>query len=135
MNEAQQLQQMQPLLYKQLQKSFEHGRLAHAYLFEGDTGTGKQEFGLWMAKHVFCTNLVNQQPCNECHNCVRINENEHPDVLRIAPDGQTIKVNQIRELKAEFSKSGVETAKKVFLIQEADKMSTGAANRDRKSVV
>lgn len=128
MNEAQQLQQMQPLLYKQLQKSFEHGRLAHAYLFEGDTGTGKQEFGLWMAKHVFCTNLVNQQPCNECHNCVRINENEHPDVLRIAPDGQTIKVNQIRELKAEFSKSGVETAKKVFLIQEADKMSTGAAN-------
>ncbi|MCG4775196.1 AAA family ATPase, partial [Lawsonibacter sp. DFI.5.51] len=31
-------------------------------------------------------------------------------------------------LKAEFSKSGVETAKKVFLIQEADKMSTGAAN-------
>ena len=59
-----------------------------------------------------CTNLVNQQPCNECHNCVRINENEHPDVLRIAPDGQTIKVNQIRELKAEFSKSGVETAKK-----------------------
>ena len=49
MNEAQQLQQMQPLLYKQLQKSFEHGRLAHAYLFEGDTGTGKQEFGLWMA--------------------------------------------------------------------------------------
>ncbi|WP_411510080.1 DNA polymerase III subunit delta' [Enterococcus faecalis] len=128
MNGAQQLQQMQPLLYKQLQKSFEHGRLAHAYLFEGDTGTGKQEFGLWMAKHVFCTNLVNQQPCNECHNCVRINENEHPDVLRIAPDGQTIKVNQIRELKAEFSKSGVETAKKVFLIQEADKMSTGAAN-------
>ena len=37
MNEAQQLQQMQPLLYKQLQKSFEHGRLAHAYLFEGET--------------------------------------------------------------------------------------------------
>ena len=71
MNEAQQLQQMQP--FCQATQSFEHGRLAHAYLFEGDTGTGKQEFGLWMAKHVFCTNLVNQQPCNECHNCV-INE-------------------------------------------------------------
>lgn len=34
MNEAQQLQEMQPLLYKQLQKSFEHGRLAHAYLLK-----------------------------------------------------------------------------------------------------
>lgn len=28
------LAQMQPLVYQQLQRSFEHGRLAHAYLFE-----------------------------------------------------------------------------------------------------
>lgn len=128
MTEAQVLSEQQPLLYQQLQKSFEHGRLAHAYLFEGDTGTGKKEVGLWMAKHIFCTNLIDNNPCNQCNNCTRINENEHPDVLRIAPDGQTIKVDQIRELKAEFSKSGVETAQKVFLIEQADKMSVGAAN-------
>jgi DNA polymerase-3 subunit delta' len=128
MSEAKRLSEQQPLLYQQLQKSFEHGRLAHAYLFEGDTGTGKQEFGLWMAKHVFCTNLIENTPCNQCNNCLRINENEHPDVLRVAPDGQTIKVDQIRALKAEFSKSGVETAQKVFLIEQADKMSVGAAN-------
>lgn len=128
MNEAQYLSEQQPLLYQQLQKSFEHGRLAHAYLFEGDTGTGKKEFGLWMAKHVFCTNLIDDTPCNQCNNCLRINDNEHPDVLRVAPDGQTIKVDQIRALKAEFSKSGVETAQKVFLIEQADKMSIGAAN-------
>ncbi|GGC75648.1 DNA polymerase III subunit delta' [Enterococcus wangshanyuanii] len=128
MNEAQYLSEQQPLLYQQLQKSFEHGRLAHAYLFEGDTGTGKKDFGLWMAKHVFCTNLIDNTPCNQCNNCLRINDNEHPDVLRVAPDGQTIKVDQIRALKAEFSKSGVETAQKVFLIEQADKMSIGAAN-------
>ncbi|EOL42822.1 DNA polymerase III, delta' subunit [Enterococcus caccae ATCC BAA-1240] len=128
MNEAFVLSEQQPLLYQQLQKSFEHGRLAHAYLFEGDTGTGKKEFGLWMAKHVFCTNLMDNNPCNQCNNCLRINDNEHPDVLRIGPDGQTIKVDQIRSLKAEFSKSGVETAQKVFLIEQADKMSVGAAN-------
>lgn len=128
MTEANVLSEQQPLLYQQLQKTFEHGRLAHAYLFEGDTGTGKKEVGLWMAKHVFCTNLIDNNPCNQCNNCTRINENEHPDVLRIAPDGQTIKVDQIRELKAEFSKSGVETAQKVFLIEQADKMSVGAAN-------
>lgn len=128
MNETQYLSEQQPLLYQQLQKSFEHGRLAHAYLFEGDTGTGKKEFGLWMAKHVFCTNLIDNTPCNQCNNCLRINDNEHPDVLRVAPDGQTIKVDQIRALKAEFSKSGVETAQKVFLIEQADKMSIGAAN-------
>lgn len=114
MDEARVLKEQQPLLYQQLQKSFEHGRLAHAYLFEGDTGTGKKEFGLWMAKHVFCSNLIENNPCNQCNNCLRINDNEHPDVLRVVPDGQTIKVDQIRGLKAEFSKSGVETAQKFF---------------------
>lgn len=128
MREAHVLSQQQPQLYQQLQKSFEHGRLAHAYLFEGDTGTGKKEVGLWMAKHIFCTNLTDNNPCNQCNNCLRINENEHPDVLRVVPDGQTIKVDQIRVLKAEFSKSGVETAQKIFLIEQADKMSIGAAN-------
>lgn len=128
MTEAEQLEAKQPLLYQQLQKSFEHGRLAHAYLFEGDTGTGKNEVALWLAKRIFCMHLIENNPCNQCINCIRINENEHPDVLRIAPEGQTIKVEQIRSLKAEFSKSGVETAQKVFVIEAADKMSTGAAN-------
>lgn len=128
MKETTLLKEKQPLLFQQLQKSFEHGRLAHAYLFEGGTGTGKAEFALWLAKHLFCTNLSENQPCNTCNNCVRINQNEHPDVLQIFPDGQTIKVDQIRQLKEEFSKSGMETKQKVFLIQQADKMSTGAAN-------
>ncbi|MHC5226972.1 DNA polymerase III subunit delta' [Enterococcus sp. LJL99] len=128
MNEKQVLSEQQPLLFQQLQKSFKHGRIAHAYLFEGDSGTGKQAFALWMAKRIFCTHLIDDNPCNECHNCIRINENEHPDVLRITPDGQTIKVDQIRQLKSEFSKSGMEAAKKVFIIEQAEKMSIGAAN-------
>mgnify|MGYP005982930611 CR=1 FL=1 len=125
----QQLQQQQPLLYKQLQKSFEHGRVAHAYLFEGDSGTGKQEYALWLSKRIFCLQPTQEgDPCDQCTNCIRINDREHPDVLYIAPDGQTIKVDQIRQLKAEYSKSGVETKQKVFIIEQAEKMSTGAAN-------
>lgn len=128
MNEKQVLSEQQPLLFQQLQKSFKHGRIAHAYLFEGDSGTGKQAFALWMAKRIFCTQLIEDNPCNKCHNCVRINENEHPDVLRIIPEGQTIKVDQIRQLKTEFSRSGMEAAKKVFIIEQAEKMSSGAGN-------
>ena len=47
------LDQMQPIVYQQLQRSFEHGRLAHAYLFEGEKGTGKHEMGIWLAQHLF----------------------------------------------------------------------------------
>lgn len=126
--EAISLSRQQPLLYTQLKKSVANNRLAHAYLFEGDQGVGKEAFGIWLAKQLFCTNPIEGDPCNECNNCERINHNEHPDVQQIAPDGQTIKVDQIRELKTEFTKSGMETNQKVFLIQQAEKMSTGAAN-------
>ncbi|WYJ91951.1 DNA polymerase III, delta' subunit [Enterococcus sp. 9E7_DIV0242] len=128
MEEYKQLEQQQPLLYKQLQKSFEHGRIAHAYLFEGDTGTGKRAFALWLTKRIFCLDIIEGNPCNHCVNCTRINENEHPDVLFVRPDGQTIKVDQIRQLKTEYSKSGMETQQKVFIIEQAEKMSIGAAN-------
>src|SRR5699024_792781 len=39
-----------------------------------------------------------------------------------------IKVEQVRDLKAEFSKSGVEGQQKVFIIEDAEKMTVGAAN-------
>ena len=122
------LDQMQPIVYQQLQRSFEHGRLAHAYLFEGEKGTGKHEMGIWLAQHLFCTNLQEQLPCGVCNNCQRIQNQEHPDVLTIVPEGQTIKVDQIRRLQTEFSRSGYESRKKVFLIQEAEKMNASAAN-------
>ncbi|EOH85893.1 DNA polymerase III subunit delta' [Enterococcus villorum] len=122
------LDQMQPIVYQQLQRSFEHERLAHAYLFEGEKGTGKHEMGIWLAQHLFCTNQNKQLPCGVCNNCQRIKNQEHPDVLVIQPEGQTIKVDQIRRLQTEFSRSGYESRKKVFLIQEAEKMNASAAN-------
>jgi DNA polymerase-3 subunit delta' len=122
------LQEYQPLVFAQLKKSIEHGRIAHAYLFEGDAGTGKHEMSLWLAKRLFCTNVQSGQPCNSCSNCLRIAQKEHPDVIQVEPDGQTIKVDQIRQLQEEFSKSGFESSLKIFILSQAEKMNTSAAN-------
>lgn len=122
------LQEYQPLVFAQLKKSVEHGRIAHAYLFEGDAGTGKHEVSLWLAKRLFCTNVQSDEPCGSCSNCLRIAQGEHPDVLMVEPDGQTIKVDQIRQLQEEFSKSGFESRLKIFLLSQSEKMNTSAAN-------
>ncbi len=71
---------------------------------------------------------ANGLPCGKCNNCQRIQSQEHPDVVEIEPDGQSIKVDQIRRLQTEFSRSGYESRKKVFFIQEAEKMNASAAN-------
>ena len=122
------LQEYQPLVFAQLKKSVEHGRIAHAYLFEGDAGTGKHEMSLWLAKRLFCTTVQSDEPCGSGSNCLRIAQGEHPDVLMVAPDGQTIKVDQIRQLQEEFSKSGFESRLKIFLLSQSEKMNTSAAN-------
>jgi DNA polymerase-3 subunit delta' len=67
-------------------------------------------------------------PCEKCNNCLRITSKDHPDVVEIEPDGQSIKVDQIRALQSELTKSGFESAKKVVLIHQAEKMNVNSAN-------
>ena len=118
----------QPFLTKYFAKLIRENKLVHAYLLSGAEGTGKIELAPWIAKGIFCLNSQNGVPCLKCSECNRIENNNHPDVVTIMPDGLSIKVEQIRYLKSEFNKSGVESDRKVFIIQDAQKMSIGAAN-------
>lgn len=120
----------QPLVYQQLLNSNETNRLSHSYLFEGTKGIGKEQCALWFSQLIFCLNNQTSKvgPCGECHNCQRIEQGEHPDVLTIEPEGQTIKVDQIRDIKSNFIKSGMESQRKVMIVKSADKMTVSAAN-------
>lgn len=102
--------------------------LSHAYLFVGATNSGKMALAQWLAQRLFCTNLQNGQPCGQCAECQRIEEGNNPDYLIIKTETRTIGVDEIRGLKQELSKSGLEGQQRVFVIQDADKMTPAAAN-------
>lgn len=123
-----QLEQYQPTVLKMIAKSIQKGRVAHAYLFEGERGTGKKDVSLLFAKSLFCLNRKEYKPCSECINCRRIASGNHPDVHLIEPDGQSIRKAQIEALQAEFTKTGVESNKKLYIIEHADRMTANAAN-------
>jgi len=125
----QELEEIQPVVLKMIKNSMEKKRLAHAYLFEGMKGTGKREMGLLLAKSLFCLSpLSGVIPCEECNNCKRINHGNHPDIHLVEPDGLSIKKHQIQELQEEFSKTGVESRQKLYMIIHADRMTVNAAN-------
>jgi len=124
-----QLEELQPTVLKMLKNSLVKNRVAHAYLLEGIRGTGKREIALLLTKSLFCEAIIDQyRPCEECSNCRRINHGNHPDVHIVEPEGLSIKVDQIRNLQVEFSKKGLESLKKVYLLVHADKMSVSASN-------
>lgn len=128
-NTWQDLETIQPVVLKMFRNSIIKNRLAHAYLFEGMKGTGKREAGNLLAKSMFCQSPVEGYiPCEGCVNCKRINHGNHPDVHIVEPDGLSIKKGQIQALQEEFSKTGVESRKKLYMIVHADKMTANAAN-------
>lgn len=123
-----QAEKLQPQIVDQFRRIMKNKELAHAYLLVGPTGSGKLELARWLALRLFCLHPVGDEPDLTCPECQRILSGNHPDVVTAAPEGRQIKVDKIRHLKDEFTKSAMEGNQKFFIIQDADKMTTGAAN-------
>ncbi len=64
-------------------------------LFLGPTGVGKASTASALAAAIACKSAPVGDSCGSCVECRRIAENEHPDVVRIAPDGETTKIWQL----------------------------------------
>lgn len=107
------LSETQEKVVKIITNSIRKQRLSHAYLFDGPKGTGKRNVALQLAKTFFCANKQGEDACESCSDCKRITSGNHPDVHVIQPEGQSIKIEQIRNLKKEFSYRGMESVRKV----------------------
>ena len=103
-------------------------RLSHAYIFEGPNGTKKTSTAFLYAKTLLCKNKSGHNPCNECHDCKRVDSLTHPNLFYVKPKGKVIKKEQIQELIQEFSKASLERGPRVYIIEEADKFNAYSAN-------
>ncbi|MFD2045594.1 DNA polymerase III subunit delta' [Ornithinibacillus salinisoli] len=121
--------EVQPLVSKIITNSIKKDRVSHAYLLQGERGTGKEAIARLLAKGLFCEHKQGVEPCHTCTACKRIESRNHPDVHWVEPDGQSIKMDQIRNLQKEFTYSGVESNQKVYIIIGADTLTVNAANR------
>lgn len=120
------LKDCQPQQYERFVRILEQKQLNHAYLFSGYFGS--LEMALFLAKSLFCTDKQGVLPCESCRSCKLIDQEEFPDVTIIRPMNQIIKTERIRELVGQFSQSGIENQRQVFIIEQAEKMHSNAAN-------
>ena len=65
---------------------------------------------------------------DSCLSCIKFVSNNHPDFKQIEPDGSSIKIEQIRNMQEDIIKKPIVSNRKVYIIENADKMTIGAQN-------
>lgn len=110
-----------------LRSAIRHHRIPHAYLFSGHEGVGKKFTAITLAKAVNCRELGDDS-CDRCVSCHKIDEGNHPDVRIIEPDGQFMKIDQIRTLQKDINYRPYEGRRKVYILDHAEALRPEAAN-------
>lgn len=109
-----------------LQKSINHQNISHSYLFIGREGIGKKKIAKEFAKSILCLGEEKEQ--NQCKSCLEFDTDNHPDFTIIQPEGNSLKIDQIREWQTKVAERPIISKKKVYLIDDSDKMTTEAQN-------
>ena len=111
---------------KELENILASNKISHSYLFIGIDGIGKKLFAREFAKAILC-NEQNKY-CDKCKSCLEFNTNNNPDYGEIIPEGNSIKIDQIREMQRKISESPIISNKKVYIIDNAHLMTKEAQN-------
>ena len=118
-----------------IQAAIMQNRLAHAYLFHGEDRIGKRLLAMRLAQALLCERAAEDaepDACGGCRACRQVEARTHPDFLLIEPDREQanpqIKIELIRDIEQQMIYRPLIGDRKICLIDEADRMTIGAAN-------
>ena len=122
----------QDKILTQLDNSLKQNSMAHAYLLLGAPHTGKMTLATNIAQALNCEGI--NPPCGQCQSCRHIAAGKHADVTLTTLDSKMtsrteIGIDTIKELQRTANLPPYEGKCKVFIVYEAEYLSTEASNR------
>lgn len=99
--------------------SYEMDKISHAYIFSGTKNSGQLEVAKYLATKVL--NL-------DSDGSAQIDNLSHPNIFYITSDKQNISKEQIVEMSYEISTTSMHESTKIFIIDDAQKLTVSAQN-------
>lgn len=112
-----------------LKETIKSNKILHSYLFVGQEGVGKSLFAKEFAKMILCKNKdTNENDNCDCESCSKYKTNNHPDFMILNSEDNSIKIAQIRKLIEDIYQKPIVSEKKVYIINDCNKMTVEAQN-------
>ena len=122
-------------ILKYISSAVENNRVSHAYILNGERGSGKK-----MLAHLFAMTLLcetgDNEPCGKCHSCKQAESGNHPDIIRVTHEKpNSISVDDIRtQVNNTVDIKPYQGPYKVYIIPQADMMTPQAQNAILKTI-
>lgn len=118
-----------------IQNAVAQNKVSHAYILNGERGSGKRMLANLFAMTLQCDNQK-AEACGECHSCRQADSGNHPDIIRLTHEKPTsISVDDIREqINNDIMVKPYSGPYKIYIIPEADIMTVQAQNALLKTI-
>ena len=118
-----------------LQNAIATNKVSHAYILNGEKGSGKKTIARVFAKALNCES-DEEKPCDTCHSCRQANSGNHPDIMEVTHEKpNSISVDDIREqIVEDVQVRPYSSPYKVYIVSDAEKMTMQAQNALLKTI-
>ena len=111
-----------------LKNTIKSKKIVNGYMFSGSVSTKNYEFAKRFAKMILCFKKEGES-CNKCTSCLMFDDDNHPDYYEINKEAsESIKIDEIRELQDRIIEKPIISEKKIYVINNAEKMTVEAQN-------
>jgi len=118
----------QTAIVKSLRQAVLSDNHSQCYLFQGERGCGKTTLARIVGMALNCDNRApNGDPCCECQSCRNIMSDNHVDFREINASSKN-GINDVRKIEQELKTTPLFGKVKLYLFDEAHKLSTEAQN-------
>ena len=122
-------------ILKYISSAVDNNRVSHAYILNGERGSGKKMLANLFAMTLLCETGDNE-PCGKCHSCKQAESGNHPDIIRVTHEKpNSISVDDIRtQVNNTVDIKPYQGPYKVYIIPQADMMTPQAQNAILKTI-